>query len=172
MPAAEAQRGVPQNTDFTSRRSSVMGTRGMVSCSQPLAAEVRACTPVQQMLADAQWTQQWHACMHACLLAWSACVSKACRGEGMDANAAEACRCMHACMPACLPRGHAFLRHAEGGHGCQCSRSMQMQSGCSSGMQARMIRGHLFVGQIDPPSSACRLACASCSRAVPQQTRL
>ena len=26
--------------DFRSRRSAVMGTRGMVACSQPLAAEV------------------------------------------------------------------------------------------------------------------------------------
>lgn len=31
---------VPKQMDFTSRRSAVMGTRGMVSCSQPLASEV------------------------------------------------------------------------------------------------------------------------------------
>ena len=34
--------------DFRSRRSAVMGTRGMVACSQPLAAEVAlSCTLLQ-----------------------------------------------------------------------------------------------------------------------------
>ncbi len=36
---ADAQAGV-QLMDFTSRRSPVMGTRGMVASSQPLASEV------------------------------------------------------------------------------------------------------------------------------------
>ena len=36
----QAHPDIPKHTDFKSRRSAVMGTRGMVSSSQPLASEV------------------------------------------------------------------------------------------------------------------------------------
>ena len=36
----QAHPDIPKQTDFISRRSAVMGTRGMVSSSQPLASEV------------------------------------------------------------------------------------------------------------------------------------
>ena len=41
MPQADP--AIPKQMDFISRRSAVMGTRGMVSCSQPLASEVLRC---------------------------------------------------------------------------------------------------------------------------------
>ena len=59
---------IPQQMDFIGRRSAVMGTRGMVSSSQPLASEVNTQAwqgkcPLLQCLhhTDLHGTAGWHA---------------------------------------------------------------------------------------------------------------